>query len=187
MSKIDDIINAEVPDFDAFEDELKKMPRKERKMKQKEMASRLWGEAGWHRPLGGFWFNYILLLVIAIPAVAGFALLNAVLPFPEALGFANVTTSYLMPIYLFADFGIREAVRRYVAQYSETDTRKAISYLSFYIWYQVFTGIIQVTLISMLAVIIIPNTTISYAVWFFLVYIMMNRAFQDCNLASLLG
>lgn len=141
----------------------------------KQLVKEYWATAGFHRPLGGFWFNYALLLIIALPGILVIGVvLPAILPYPEALGFNNVTTSLLMPIYLFADFGIKEAVDRYIAQYSETEPRKAIKYAAFYLWYQAITGLVQVTVISFVAITVLPYTNFSYAVWFFLVYIMIQ-------------
>ncbi|MBN2153769.1 MAG: hypothetical protein JW839_20090, partial [Candidatus Lokiarchaeota archaeon] len=136
----------------------------------------LWKITGFHRPLAGFWWNYSILLVLALPGilVIGFVLPNYILPFPEALGFSNVVTSILGPLYLFADFGIKEAVSRFISQYSETNPRKAIDYLSFYFYYQMWTGFVQVTIISCIAIYLLPYTDISYAGWMFLVYILIQ-------------
>nr|MDO8111739.1 hypothetical protein [Candidatus Sigynarchaeota archaeon] len=149
--------------------------RKERDAKEKDEAKLYWAQAGFHRPLAGFWFNYALLLIIALPGILIIGVvLPSLLPYPDALGFNNVTTSMLAPIYLFADFGIKEACDKYISQYSEVNPRKAIRYACFYWYYQMFTGIIQVTLISFIAVTILPKTNMSYAGWFFLVYIMIQ-------------
>ena len=37
-----------------------------------------------------------------------------------------------------------------------------------------FTGLIQITIISIFAILIIPYTDMSYAVWFFLIYLMIQ-------------
>jgi len=148
---------------------------REQKAKEKAEAQSYWKMAGFHRPLAGFWFNYALLLIIALPGLLIIGVvLPALLPYPDALGFNNVTTSMLAPLFLFADFGIKEAVDRYIAQYSETEPRKAIRYACFYWYYQMFTGIVQVTAVSIVAVTVLPKTNLSYAGWFFLVYIMIQ-------------
>lgn len=148
--------------------------KQEEKEQLKKKVDELWKQTGWHRPLAGFWFNYILLLVIAIPAVLMVTLLNLVLPYPEALGFNSIVTGLLLPIYTLADFGIRNASERYIAQYAEVEPQKALKYVSFFIWYQMISGLLQVTIISIVAVTIIPYTNMSFAVWFFLVFIMIQ-------------
>jgi O-antigen/teichoic acid export membrane protein len=136
----------------------------------------LWKKTGFHRPLAGFWWNYSILLVLALPGilVIGIVLPNYILPFPEALGFSNVVTTLLGPLYLFADFGIKEAVSRFISQYSETNPKKAIDYMSFYFYYQMWTGLVQVSIVSWLAINTLPYTDISYAGWMFLVYILIQ-------------
>jgi len=134
-----------------------------------------WDQIGWHRPLAGFWYNYILILVFAIPGLLIIGVvIPAILPYPEALGFARVATSYLAPIYLIADFGIKEAIKRYIAQYSEVNPRKALKYMSFFFYFQMFSGLLLVTGTSILAITVIPKTDISYAPWFFLGYVLIE-------------
>jgi len=150
--------------------------RREKNRKEKLDADAYWKETGFHRPLAGFWWNYSLLLVLALPGliVIGVVLPQFILPFPEAFGFNTVVTSILGPVYLFADFGIKEAIGRFIAQYSESEPRRAINYMSFYFYYQMWTGFIQVTIISWIAINTLPYTDISYAGWFFLVYILIQ-------------
>ena len=154
----------------------KKKAKKEVKEKIKEEVKELWEEVGWHRPLGGVMYNYILLLVVILPGllVISVILPNFILPYPEAVGFYNVTLAYLEFIFFFADFGIKNAVSRYIAEHAETNPRHALKYLSFFIWFQMFTGLVQISLISVYAILIVPNTEMSYAVWFFLIYLMIQ-------------
>ncbi|MBD3352193.1 MAG: hypothetical protein GF364_11960 [Candidatus Lokiarchaeota archaeon] len=152
----------------------KKEEKEKEKKAHKKEVDRLWTEVGWHRPLGGTLYNYVLLLVLAIPALLGASLFEAILPYPEALGFATITTSELGVIYMVTDLGMRNAVERYVSQYSEIQPRKAVSYLSFYIWFQMVTGVMLVTGVSIYAIKVLPNTDLSYAIWFFFVYIMIQ-------------
>ncbi|MBD3185724.1 hypothetical protein GF325_02755 [Candidatus Bathyarchaeota archaeon] len=148
---------------------------KEKKKAQQALAREYWKQVGFHRPLGGFWFNYVLLLILALPGIIVIGIvLPAILPYPSALGFNNTITSLLMPIYLFADFGIKGAIERFISQYSEIDPHRAMKYAAFFLWYQMITGALQVTLISIMAVTIIPKTNLSYSVWFFLAFIMIQ-------------
>lgn len=154
----------------------KKASKNERKRAESLEVSELWKITGFHRPLAGFWWNYSILLVLALPGiiVIGVVLPNYILPFPEALGFSNVVTSILGPLYLFADFGIKEAISRFISQYSETNPKRAINYISLYFYYQMWTGFVQVSIVSWLAMSVLPHTDISYAAWMFLVYILIQ-------------
>jgi len=171
-SHLDEEISTET--IDKKEISEKKKVKLEKKKENQRIVDDLWAQAGWHRPLAGFWFNYVLVLVIVVPAILSGILLNMVLPFPEALGFANIVTGVVLPFYHFADFGVKNAVERFVSQYAETEPKRAMKYIAFYIWFQMFTGLIQITLIAIIAITIIPLTNMGYAVWFFLVYSMIQ-------------
>lgn len=148
--------------------------KEQQEFEDEEEKRKLWAEVGWHRPLGGTLYNYVLLLVLAIPALLGAAIFEVILPYPEALGFATVTTAELGVIYMVTDLGMKNATERYVSQYSETQPRKAVSYLAIYIWFQMITGVMLVTGISIYAITVLPQTDLSYAIWFFFVYIMIQ-------------
>lgn len=150
--------------------------RKKKKEKNKEESKALWEEVGFHRPLGGLLYNYLLLLVVILPGmlVVSVVLPNFILPYPEAIGFYNITLAYLNVIFFFADFGIKNACSRYIAEHSETNPRYALKYVSFFFWFQMITGLIQITVISLFTVMIIPYTDLAYAVWFFLIYLMIQ-------------
>ncbi|MGV9198878.1 MAG: hypothetical protein ACOC4M_08560 [Promethearchaeia archaeon] len=143
---------------------------------KKERVDDLWKEVGWHRPLGGMLYNYLLLLVVMLPGILVVSIVvpNFIMPYPEAVGFYNVTLSYLNVIFFAADFGLKNASERYIAEYAETEPRQAVRYISFFIWFQMITGLIQITIISAFSVTILPQTDMGYAVWFFLVYIMVQ-------------
>ncbi|TFG18507.1 MAG: hypothetical protein EU533_07685 [Promethearchaeota archaeon] len=108
----------------------------------------------------------IILISVVVP--------NFVLPFPESVGFYNVVLAYLNVIFFAADFGLKNASERYIAEYAETAPHVAVKYVSFFIWFQMLTGLLQITVISIFSIIILPQTNMSYAVWFFLVYIMVQ-------------
>jgi len=154
----------------------RKKAKKEAKEKLKEETKELWEEVGWHRPLGGVMYNYLLLLIVILPGILiiSVVLPNYILPYPEAVGFYNVTLAYLEFIFFFADFGIKNACSRYIAEHAETNPRHALKYVSFFIWFQMFSGLIQITVISVFAILIIPSTEMSYAIWFFLVYLLIQ-------------
>lgn len=162
---MDNVKNEKTTDFQKTEEE-----------RSKKEVDRLWKEIGWHRPLGGMLYNYLLLLVVMLPGILVVSVVvpNFIMPYPEAVGFYNVTLSYLQVIFFAADFGLKNASERYIAEYAETKPKKAIRYVSFFIWFQMITGLIQITVISAFSIMILPQTDMGYAVWFFLVYIMVQ-------------
>jgi len=132
----------------------------------------LWNVVGVHRPLASFWFNYIIFLVIAVPALLMYTwiLPNYILPFPEALGYQLLTVNYFGLFFSIMDVATGPACERFTAQYAEINPRKALKYIQFFIYFQMFTGLIQVTVVAIFCFTIIVHTTLSYAMWFFIVY-----------------
>lgn len=128
---------------------------------------------GFHRPLGGFFYNYIFLLLLLIPGLVVLGvIIPAILPYPETLGYHYAITNLLNLVFIAADFGMVEMITRYVGEKSTTNPRKALQYVAFFIWFQLLTGIAQVTIISLYAITFLPQTDLSYASWFFLIYVM---------------
>lgn len=155
--------------------------KKEEKQLRKQEAKELWDTTGWHRPLGGFLYNYIFLIILLIPGLIVLGVvIPAILPFPEALGYATVTVNLLMVFFIFADFGMVEVITRYVGENSTTNPKKALQYVSFFIWFQMITGLIQITIVSIFAFTVLPLTNVSYATWFFIVYVLIQSVqFSD--------
>lgn len=131
-----------------------------------------WSEIGFHRPLGGLLYN---LLIIFIAAGFGIVLSvyvipNFIIPFPEALGMVTITTSIFGFYFTLLDLGIGNAIQRFVAEENVKSPKTAIQYIQFFIWYQMFSGLCQVTVIALWVFFVVPRSELVYASWFFLLY-----------------
>ncbi|MHA1734113.1 MAG: hypothetical protein ACTSU5_19395 [Promethearchaeota archaeon] len=135
-------------------------------------SSSSWGSIGLHRPIASFWFNFVLLLVAAVPAIVivGYVLPQLILPYPSALGFNALTSTYFALFFSLMDLATGPAVDRFVSQYAEVDPHRALKYIQFFMWYQMFTGLIQVTAIAIFCFTYLVHTTLNFAIWFFLLY-----------------
>jgi len=51
-----------------------------------------------------------------------------------------------------------------------TSPRTAIRYIQFFVWYQMISGLAQVTFIAWWVFAMVPRTELAYAMWFFLIY-----------------
>jgi len=113
----------------------------------------LWHVAGnLSRPIASFWYQFILLLIVAVPAILMYSwiLPNFILPFPAALGFKTLTVTYFGLFFSIMDVATGPACERFVAQYAEIDPRKSLKYAQFFIYFQMFTGLAQVTVVAVL-------------------------------------
>ncbi|MEX2683088.1 MAG: hypothetical protein Q6373_015975 [Candidatus Sigynarchaeota archaeon] len=142
-----------------------------RELEERGDADYLWRKPGYHRPLAQFWWSYTLILVLALPAllVVGYVIPQLILPFPAALGFSSLTTQFFGLFFTIMDVATVPAVERYVAEYSVKDPRMAIRYIQFFIWFQMFTGLVQVTGVAIYCFYFMPRN-LEYAIWFFLIY-----------------
>ncbi|GAB4325668.1 MAG: hypothetical protein Kow0069_31810 [Promethearchaeota archaeon] len=131
-----------------------------------------WQTIGLHRPIASFWFNFVLLLVAIAPAVAvvGYLLPNVILPYPSAMGFHGLTTTYFALFFSIMDLATGPAAERFIAQHAEFNPRKALRYVQFFIWFQMTTGVVQITAIAFFCLKYLVHTSLAYATWFFLLF-----------------
>jgi O-antigen/teichoic acid export membrane protein len=132
----------------------------------------LWKTIGFHRPMASFWYNYILVFVVALPMVFlnTWLLPNFILPYPSAMGFHSLTVTYFALFFSLMDMGTGPACERFVGQYSEVNPRKALKYIQFFVWFQMFTGTLQITIVAFFCFKFLIYTDLNYAMWFFLMY-----------------
>lgn len=142
----------------------------EDKAAEVELKEDGWYKIGFHRPIAGFWYNYLPFIIGAVIAlvVAG-TLLPLILPFPDARGYEGVAKSMYALMFLLFDAGIGSAIGRFVPEYRIKNPQKALQFVSFFIWFQMFTGLIQVTAIAIYVFNWMPMT-MSHLMWIFLVY-----------------
>ncbi len=130
----------------------------------------LWRVPGFHRPLGGFMQNYSLMLLTYLGGMVllGYILPQIILPFPEALGFEQLTATFFSFLFTFLDFGVGDSLQRYVAEHHAANPEKALQYIRFFIWFQLITGLSQVTGIAIFSLSWLRETDIAYATWLFI-------------------
>nr|MDO8118441.1 hypothetical protein [Candidatus Sigynarchaeota archaeon] len=145
-----------------------------------------WNAIGYHRALGQFWWNYVLLLVMALAALLFFSILipNVLLPFPEVFGFYGVVTSLFSLLFTVLNAGTGDVVTRYVSEHSVDNPRKTLEYIRFFIWFQMISGLIQVTAIAIFTLYFMP-VNLEYMKWMFIIYATvqfpgMLSVYQGC-------
>ncbi len=143
---------------------------------KKEILDKIepWERSGFQRILGGFWYNYIFNLGFMVYGLvfAGYIFPNFILPYPEALGFKSVVSSLFALLFNIFDVGIGSAVSRFVAEHvGRGNIKRALHYIRFFIWFQMITGLIQITIIAIFSISIARfNPDFGYMTWFFIIY-----------------
>ena len=120
-----------------------------------------WEVVGFHRPLSGFFYNYLLSLLVMIPFNFVFTFYierNYVNPFLEARGAWGAVTQFMGFFFALLDLGTGQAMVKYFAEYRVRDPGRAITYAQFYIWFHALGGVLAVTILGIMAAIFMPET-----------------------------
>ena len=132
-----------------------------------------WEVVGFHRPLSGFFYNYLLSLLVMIPFNFVFTFYlerNYVNPFLEARGAWGAVTQFMGFFFALLDLGTGQAMVKYFAEYRVRDPERAITYAQFFIWFHALGGVLAVTILGILAAIFMPETTVAFLTWFVILH-----------------
>jgi len=165
----------EVLKLRAEEEERKKL--EEAKALEKKLEEHVdlkddWEVIGVHRQLGGFLFTLFLGLILVLPQllISNFIMPQFIQPYPQAAGWYNYAYNFFQIIWILFDFGTSFALAKYFAQHRVKNPEKAIHYIQIYVWWQIFTGIIQISLIAFIGSFIFPYTNLAHMSWIFIIY-----------------
>ncbi|MHA1715420.1 MAG: lipopolysaccharide biosynthesis protein [Promethearchaeota archaeon] len=137
-----------------------------------DVKMKSWRVPGYHKPLSGFFVMFFITLVIIAPL---FVLIIYVLPTfilrdPASFGIQYIISSIFTAIFITLDFGLAQAYDRFVGQYWATRPEKALKYVQFFIWWQMISGFLQTSVISLIGVFLVPRiNAIGFLSWFFVV------------------
>lgn len=165
----------EVLKLKAEEEERKRL--EESKALEKKLEEQLdlkddWEVIGTHRQLGGFLSIFFIGLILVLPQllVSNFIMPQFIQPYPQAAGWYNYAFNFFQIVWILFDFGTSFALAKYFSQYRVKNPGKAVHYIQIYVWWQIFTGIIQVSLIAFMGSFIFPYTNLAHMSWIFVVY-----------------
>nr|MDO8109504.1 hypothetical protein [Candidatus Sigynarchaeota archaeon] len=133
-------------------------------------VNELWDKIGFHRPLAGFYYNLIFSLISMIIGlfISG-VIVNIFYPYPESNGYRNVTGGIFGLFFTVMDLGTHMTMDRFIAEARIKNPQKMLHYIQYFIWYQCWTGLMQTTVVSIYAIFIVPQTTLSYGIWLMLI------------------
>ena len=136
-----------------------------------------WEIVGFHRPLSGFFYNYLLSLMIMIPlnfAVTFYIERNFVNPFLEARGAWAAVTQFMLIFFTLLDLGTSQAMVKYFAEYRLTDPGRAITFAQFFIWFHAIAGMLQIAALGLAAAVWLPHTPVAYLAWFVVLHTLIQ-------------
>ncbi len=136
-----------------------------------------WELVGFHRPLSGFFYNYLLALLVMIPfnfALTFYIERNFVNPFLEARGAWAAVTQFMTFFFTLLDLGTSQAMVKYFAEYRVREPGRAISYAQFFIWFHALAGMFQITVLGLAAAMLMPGTAVAFLTWFVVLHTLIQ-------------
>jgi O-antigen/teichoic acid export membrane protein len=127
-----------------------------------------WQTVGFHRPLSGFLYNYILSLGVMIPLgliVTFYIEMNYVNPFVEARGEWTIVGQFMQVFFVLLDLGTTQAMVKYFAEYRISDPRRAVTFVQLAVWFHVLVGILEIGVLALIASTLMPRTTLAFLSW----------------------
>jgi O-antigen/teichoic acid export membrane protein len=127
--------------------------------------SAAWARPGFARPLAGLLTLCGAMLVLCIPYfwLTNVAIPNRVQPFPEAKGAWEWCWETLQVVRFLFDAGTFVAFVKYFAEYRVKDPGEALRSAQFFVWWQIGTGLLQLTLAVVAATTALSNTRYAWA------------------------
>lgn len=136
-----------------------------------------WELVGFHRPLSGFFYNYLLALTVMIPfnfVVTFYIERNFVNPFLEARGAWAAVTQFMTFFFTLLDLGTGQAMVKYFAEYRVKQPGRAITYAQFFIWFHALAGMFQITALGLIAALWMPHTAMAFLTWFVILHTLIQ-------------
>ncbi|MHA1371515.1 MAG: hypothetical protein ACTSRA_17580, partial [Promethearchaeota archaeon] len=138
--------------------------------KEDEDINQLWESIGYHKPLAGYWFGLSFKLINLVITIIFSGVLVAIFyPYPESMGYRDVTGGIFTLYFTIMDLGTNMVMDRFIAEKRIKDPRQMLQYIQYFIWYQMLTGLVQTTTVSIYALFFVPRTALSYGIWLMLI------------------
>jgi hypothetical protein len=140
--------------------------QKEDNKGNKETSQELWEEIGFHRPLGGYMYNYILGFIgLIFGVVVGGLLISLLYPYPESKGYRDLAAVVFVWAMPFIDFGVAFGIERFIGEWRVKDQAKMLEYIRFFMWYNLFSSLVKTTMMSIWTFMVIKNGNLAYLSW----------------------
>ncbi len=131
-----------------------------------------WEDIGLHRQVGGFLIQLFITLLIVIPRVVLSIMIypRFIMPFPTAAGWYSFSVNLFLGLWTVFDLGTSVALAKYFAEYRISQPEEAIKYAQIFVWFQCFTGVVQITLVAFIGSIVFPHTYLAHLSYVFIAH-----------------
>ena len=131
-----------------------------------------WEDIGFHRPLGNYFYGLFISIFMSIIGIVLMNLMMSLLyPYPEINGYSGLAGSIYAIVFTVFDTGTGFGIQRFIAEWRIKNPQRMLGYIQFYVWYQMLTGLPQITWLSIAIMWGIKYSNLSYLSWFLLIII----------------
>ncbi len=139
--------------------------------KDKQDPTQAQNAVAFARPLSGLLMLLGGMVLLTGPYFAMQSLITGyVQPFPEADGLWRTTVDALWLAWLTFDLGTQTAFVKYFAEHRVSQPEKALLDVQFYIWFQIFSRTVEMSLLVGFALGYLPGSIYAYYMPFLLLY-----------------
>jgi O-antigen/teichoic acid export membrane protein len=135
-----------------------------------------WENIGFHRPLGGFLFALTIGLILFVPLIIyqNLILPTFLLPSAQGLGLWFRVLQFFEVTWFFFDMGTSMAFVKFLSEYRVSDPKKGIQFGQMFVWWQMLTGAVQVTIFVALSSFFLPKTTYAIYTWIIITHAIIQ-------------
>jgi len=143
---------------------------------EERASSSDWEDIGFHRPLAGFLFLFLMGLVLFAPVMTyqGFLLPRYLLPWPQAMGAWDWVVGFFQLFWLVFDVGTSQALIKYFSEHRVREPGRGLEFIQFYIWWQAITGTVQLGGVALAAAFLVPRTAVAHLSFYFIVHSLIQ-------------
>lgn len=135
-----------------------------------------WEQVGFHRAIAGFMVsivNFVWLWVV-LSILVNTILFGVVLPSAQTRGALSLVWTFFQTVWLLLDWGTAVAGQKFLSQYRVKAPAEGMKFVQLYVWWQAITGTIQVGVIALIAIFIIPHSSLAYLSLYILMHVMVQ-------------
>ncbi|MHA1371142.1 MAG: hypothetical protein ACTSWN_13065 [Promethearchaeota archaeon] len=135
-----------------------------------------WEQIGPHRQIGGFLFGFFMGVILIIPQllITGYLFPQIILPFPQVTGWFDLTKNFFNAIWIAFDVGTSVALAKYFSEHRVLRPEKAVHYIQIFVWWQMMSGIVQISMVALIGAFIYPHTYLAHLSWMFILHSLIQ-------------